>query len=206
MKKSIINLIFIAITMCSCSGPSRSDIEEACNQGDFEKAYRLAGETTPYANTFEYLAFKLFETNYNQEEDDIITEGIRWEYKRFVATRECMYIIENEGENGLDKVAKICSKELISSDADNLLQYAISLGNESLAIKLHEMFGDCFVLTAIVYAITADMEDLALSMIDAAPSRLRLKEYIENEIIANFLKEKDKFDYYRTEGFERFGS
>lgn len=147
-----------AIVMCSCA--SKSDIEKACNQGDFEKAYRLA-EESGYGRSI-------------------------------VAKKECMYILENMGEEGIAKVAIIASDQYIHIDPNDLIKYAISLKNESMAIKLYKMYAmrlqtedsrEC-----VEYAMAVDMEDFITLVISTTP------EFIENTTIVDYLKGKGKYD------------
>lgn len=161
MKKAIINFILAAIIMCSC-GVDRSDIEKACNQGNFEEAYRLAEELPKHGD---------FDSN----------DGIR-----FVAERECKYVLENMGEDGVAKVAIIAGDHYVGKD--NLLKYAIALNNESMAIKLYKMYKKNISITTIQYAIAADMEDVVMLAVETDP------EVIENSTIATYLKEKGSYD------------
>ncbi|MCQ2223726.1 MAG: hypothetical protein MJZ35_08070 [Bacteroidaceae bacterium] len=174
MKKFLLFLLVVAacyfgvkswMGYSSESEESDDDLENyedsiamALDSNDFVKAYR-------YANHF---------SEYSEE-------------AKTVVKKEAQYVLENQGESGLVRIAMIVDEHDASWVYPDLLNMAISMGNESLSCKISKLCDDVNSQT-MGYAVMADMETLVTDFLQKNNS------LIDNPNVIIYLKEKGTFE------------
>lgn len=109
-----------------------------------------------------------------------------------VVKKEVMYVLEEQGEAGLVRIAMIVNEHDAKWVYLDLTKMAISMGNEQLATKIYRMSDACDE-QALQYAITADMEGLINLFVN------QNDEYIDKENVVEYLKSKGIYnELYET--------
>lgn len=152
---------------------TRLAINKRCESGDFDAAYMLASTIHDYSE--------------------------REETKKRIVKNECIYVIDNEKEAGLVRIDIILKEHKAENIYPELLDFAISINDESLAAKLFKISGKCSEHT-MNYAISAEMKDLVLNIIEVVP------DYISDGNVIAFLNEKglnERFEQQKRNRFEK---
>lgn len=104
-----------------------------------------------------------------------------------VVKKEAQYVLETQGESGLVRISMIVNEHNASWVYQDILNMAISMGNEELATKIYKMSDVCDE-HSVDYAVTANMEGLVSVFISKNP------EYIEKQNVKDYLKEKGTYE------------
>lgn len=145
MKKiyQIIMLCAMSIALAGCSGENYSANEsaykEACEQGDFIKAYDIVDGIKKEAD--KHLA----NSNGMDDRDEAMAFDVAYsKYKEaeyYVVLHEAIYVLENQGIDGLVKIALLVKEH----DADwlykELLDVVKAMNNKELEKKLKVLAG-----------------------------------------------------------------
>lgn len=145
---------------------TRLAINKQCESGDFDAAYMLASTIHDYS--------------------------VREETEKRIVKNECIYVIDNEKEAGLVRIDIILKEHKAENMYPELLDFAISINDESLATKLFKISGKCSEHT-MNYAISAEMKDLVLNIIEVVP------DYISDGNVIAFLREKGLYERFELE-------
>lgn len=109
-----------------------------------------------------------------------------------VVSKEAAYVLEEQGEAGLVRIAMIVNEHKAQGIYLDLLKMAISMGNEQLATKIYKMSDACDE-QSLDYAVTADMEGLVSTFLSKNPS------CIDKQNVIEYLKEKGTYNKLYSE-------
>lgn len=109
-----------------------------------------------------------------------------------VVSKEAAYVLEEQGEAGLVRIAMIVNEHKAPEIYLDLLKMAISMDNEQLATKIYKMSDACDE-QSLDYAVTADMEGLVSTFLSKNPS------CIDKQNVIEYLKEKGTYNKLYSE-------
>lgn len=158
MKKIylIIMLCVMAVALASCGGSSTAEKEpeepedyiEACEQGEFIKAYsvvnKLKGKMQNYENGHagniqwgrEGLSIGMDElATYNNLKKNFE------DAERYVVLQEATFILESQGLEGMTKIAMIVKEHDAKWLYKDLIDIAIAMGNDEMADRMKKLAG-----------------------------------------------------------------
>lgn len=155
MKKiyQIIILCTMGVALVGCEGisigNSNVDYKEACEQGDFQKAYAAVNKLKKEMQDFENRYGK--EIRYCREGYWNIGEGKLSEFENlennykdaeyYVVLQEATYILESQGLDGLVKIAMIVKEHHAEWVYDDLIDIAVAMGNDELVDRMKKLAG-----------------------------------------------------------------
>lgn len=148
MKKiyQIIMLCAMSVAIASCSDSSNSnshgDYKEACEEGDYQKAYSIINELKHEMQEYE-----------NENAEDMaglrpdrdklaIYRNLQKNFEdaeHYVVLQEATYILESQGMEGLTKIALIVKEHDAEWVYKDLADIAIAMGNDSLETRLEKL-------------------------------------------------------------------
>ena len=157
MKKiyQIIMFCAMGIALASCGSgkttkkePEPTDYKEACEQHDFQKAYSFVNELKKEMQEYENEnadQIRDGEEGWSYGQDEFATyENLKENYEEaehYVVLQEATYILESQGLEGLLKIAMIVKEHNAQWVYDDLIDIAVAMGNEDLAIRLNKLAG-----------------------------------------------------------------
>lgn len=154
----------MAIALASCGGRTE-------NEANYEDSVNVALENRDFVKAYRF-ASKCGMTS-------------------SVVSKEAAYVLEEQGEAGLVRIAMIVNEHNAPEIYLDLLKIAISMNNEQLATKLYKSSDACDEQT-IDYAVTADMEGLVNTFIS------KNSNFIDKQNVIEYLKEKGTYDKFFT--------
>ncbi|MBQ0018714.1 MAG: hypothetical protein KBS63_05905 [Clostridiales bacterium] len=154
----------MAIALASCGGRTE-------NEANYEDSVNVALENRDFVKAYRF-ASKCGMTS-------------------SVVSKEAAYVLEEQGEAGLVRLQMIVNEHDASWLYLDMLKMAISMGNESLAMKIYKMGNQCDE-QAVDYAVTADMKDLIIAFLN------RNMDFIDKLSVKDYLEEKGIYENTRS--------
>lgn len=168
MKKiyQIIMLCAMGIILASCGG-NGSSTNTTSNYEEYKDSMNIALENRDFVKAYRFAS--------------------KCDMTKAVVSKEAAYVLEEQGEAGLVRIAMIVNEHKAPELYLDLLKMAISISNEQLATKLYQMSDTCDVQT-VDYAVTADMEGLVKVFLIKNP------KFIEKQNVIDYFKEKGTYE------------
>lgn len=157
MKKvfKFIILAIIGSSMLSCGGSSENksnnilieptdNYKTACEEGDFQKAYKIVAElkTTMQDYQNEHASLIGYGPGTIGAEAFATYENLKLNYEeaeRYVVLQEAISIIENQGIEGLPKIAFMVKEHNAIWVYNDLIDMAVAMGDETLEARLKKL-------------------------------------------------------------------